>query len=159
MVEEICKDLQEFQERLFRHSMEHENGEIATVLSKLSLQVKLQKSLSETTRLIQENCSLPVRRITYNVKALPKKNDRWEDLNKLSLEVVIFCLVAFPSLDKLPSADFEWLLHHINGYLVVQKLPSDWIRKPQIKQVISKTGIRDGTLVNGKLFTLSGWRD
>lgn len=152
MTEEICKDLQDIHDRLLGSSFEGEQEKMYQIVSKLHNQIRLQRVMSVTTRLLKDGGTLPVRRITYNTKK--HNNARLERLRTLGLEDLIFCLITLPSLQHLASEDFEWLLSNVNNYLAAQNLPLNWIKRPQIENMVLKVPEETFTaqLANGDSF-------
>lgn len=91
--------------------------------------------------MVQENKSLPIRRINFNLKKLTetgeRSDSRWSLLQKLNFTSLIFCTLAFAGLVSLPSDQFDWLLHNVERYLQVRRLPSDWVIREQVRKVIA----------------------
>lgn len=118
-------------------------------VSKLLVQVEIQKGLNEIARIIRDGSALPVRRINYNIKKLSDKNEacqiRWSGLRKLNCPQIIFSTMAFAGLASLADEQFEYLVENVPNYIEVQELPRDWIARDQIRKVIAGTPRREST--------------
>ena len=133
-----------------------------TKVSKLLVQVEIQRSLNEIARTIRDGSALPVRRINYNIKKLSEDNEacqiRWTALRKLKCPEIIFSTMAFAGLISLHDKQFEYLVENVPNYIEIQELPRDWIARDQIRKVVASTPRRENTqpFLQGEFrFTLS----
>ena len=144
MSQEVCVKLDEMSSRIFR-SQNVDDAMFENVYSKacsLVTQVAVQRKLESTAQLIRENRILPVRRININIKKLSKefgKPSRWQRLQQQDCETLIFCALSFNGLVLLSEEQFNWLMDNARAYSEAQSLPSGWIGREQIRNVISKT--------------------
>lgn len=133
--------------------------ELLTKVSKLLVQVEIQKSLNEIARTIRDGGALPVRRINYNIKKLSEDSEacqiRWSALQKLNCPEIIFSTMAFAGLVSLPDKQFEYLVENVPNYIKVQELPGEWIARDQIRKVVASTPRRERTqsFLQGKFYS------
>ena len=124
--------------------------QLRTKVSKLLVQVEIQKGLNEIARSIRAEDPLPVRRINYNIKKLSEDSKagqvRWSALQELSCSEIIFSTMSFPGLITLPDNQFEYLVDNVPNYINVQDLSPDWIARDQIRKVVASTPRRESTL-------------
>lgn len=131
--------------------------ELHTKLSKLLVQVEIQRNLNGIARTIRDGSPLPVRRINYNIKKLSEENEvcqiRWSALQKLKCPEIIFSMMAFTGLNSLHDKQFEYLVENVSNYIEIQELPRDWIARDQIKRVVANTPRRQNTqsFIQGEL--------
>jgi hypothetical protein len=147
MSQGICQKLNEINRRIFQ-SQNVDDTIFESVYSKacsLVTQVAVQRKLESTAQLVRDNEILPVRRININIKKLSNNNEnlgehgRWARLQRQDCEVLIFCLLSFNGLVLLSEEQFSWLVDHAGAYLKAQSLPSGWIAREQIRNVVTKT--------------------
>lgn len=123
--------------------------ELQAEVSKLLVQVEVQRSLNEIARTIRDGSALPVRRINYNIKKLSEDDEacqiRWSALRKLKCPEIIFSTMAFAGLVSLHDKQFEYLVENVPNYIGVQELPRDWIARDQIRKVVASTPRRENT--------------
>ncbi|PVH68184.1 hypothetical protein DL98DRAFT_233995 [Cadophora sp. DSE1049] len=117
--------------------------ELHAKISKLLALVEIQKKLSEISRPIREQTTLPVRRINYNIKKLTEDDEeckiRWSKMRMLNCSAIIFSTMAFNGLISLPDKQYECLVENVQDYVEVQELPCQWITRDQIRRVVANT--------------------
>ena len=147
MSQEICQKLDEMSKRIFQ-SQNVDDAIFESVYSKacsLVTQVAVQKRLESTAKLVRNNGTLPVRRININIKKLSKSDEdlgeqgRWPRLEKQDCETLIFCTLSFSGLFLLSEEQFSWLVGNARAYLGAQTLPSGWIAREQIRNIVART--------------------
>jgi len=143
----ICQKLEEMSKRIFQ-SQNVDDAIFESVYSKacsLVTQVAVQRRLESTAQLVRDNGTLPVRRININIKKLSKNDDeigeqgRWPRLQKQDCETLIFCTLSFSGLVLLAEEQFSWLVDNARAYLEAQSLPSGWIAREQIRNIVART--------------------
>ncbi|PKX94822.1 uncharacterized protein P174DRAFT_510753 [Aspergillus novofumigatus IBT 16806] len=89
---------------------------------------------------------LPVRRITFNIKALSgidrcsDKHDKscWYRLQELGYAPALFCMIAINGLASLPSNEFNSLLANVAQYMTMQEILLDWMGMQEIRERLVK---------------------
>ena len=64
---------------------------------------------------------------------------QWLKLQNQDCKTLIFCTLSFSSLVLLPEEQFGWLMDNGCVYLEVQSLPSGWIAREQIRNIVART--------------------
>ena len=108
----------------------------------LVTQVAVQRKLESTAQLVRDNATLLVRRININIKKLSTSDGeqgRWPKLQNQDCETLIFCTLSFSGLVLLPEEQFGWLMDNGRAYLEAQSLPSGWIAREQIRNIMART--------------------
>jgi hypothetical protein len=151
MLHEICQKLDDISERLleFRNFDNALAKELSVKVSNLLTQITVQKGFDEIARLVREEKTLPVRRISFNIKKLSESSEqsesRWSKLQKLNFQTLIFCTLSFAGLMSMQPELFGWLVEYAQRYLRAQALPRNWVTRDQIRKVIANTPRRENT--------------
>ena len=145
MAQTILQDLDAIRQRILKSCDASLLDNLDTRFSEFSCQVTVQKELNRTSYLVQQKQSLPVRRIGYNIRSL-LEHSRWTRISELDFDSLIFCIVSFQGLGKMPEGRFAWLLRNIPDYLQMQPLPPEWFLTKQIHYALNP-GREDGEVI------------
>ncbi|KAL4950823.1 hypothetical protein BDW69DRAFT_186967 [Aspergillus filifer] len=91
---------------------------------------------------IQRGEQLPIKRLSWNIKALSSKTEnesRWARLNSLGPKLSLFCMVAISRLPSLPDNEFDSLVANVKQYVAKQEISLDWVYAEKIRKVAART--------------------